>query len=1227
MSTVLLRPRKRDRLIQTLRFRRSTSPGNAQPSSSNALTLRTSLRAGLRTESAGTNTPSTTPHTILVTQLNATVRLSSASKSTDLAGNAQPESATTTSTTETQGLWLDALHSLSEAEQLAIQSLQPTLDTEQPLPKKMDDLLQLTKEFKQIGDIASNVDPIHAGLPWAGIRFLLQAAIGEHEQMGFLVTAIEKLSYLMNRGAIYERLYPPGTIPEHVMKCLEEALVQLYSVMFQIIALCHRRFAENTSKRAFHAILNPDEVSTLLDKCERLEVRVEHEAQNCERTRSQEVDAVTRRLLEFLEKPILRIDERVLSFLEKMGDRERLEILDWTSNVFYGTHHETVKNKRTLDTCEWLLSHSRFQEWQEPSLSIIFWLRGTAGTGKTFLTSKVIDEVQSALKRDPNQGFAFFYCKRNEPGRGDPLSVLKAYVRQLSTIAGDSHSIQRSVKQFYNEARQRASQLTMNDCKKLLLDFINIYPQTTLILDALDECESQSRVELIEIFECLLSEAEEAKNPLKIFISSRPDDDIKRKLKHHANIEITATDNHEDITRFVGSRISKHPTWHMTVDSELQKKNCGNITRQKFQWAFLQLEQLLTLDLKEDILDRLGKLPDDLIQTYDEIYNSMTKVERRIADRAFQWVMCACKPLETKELLPAICQDENSDTLKPLSGLDEDLVLKYCHNLLVIDSARQVWIPSHLSVIEYFENHLWSQSQANCLVASVCLLLLNNTVLYDREEKWVISKGSAPGHANQYLLAEGDSGRDDPLLDQGFKNLSLYARHYWPIHTREIDTTENKKRLSILLECFLGLPTDSSAEYRCWHRMVTKEENKLPGSSVWRYPLLPRSLESVSISSFAFCAFALDTVLPTWHDFNWVKLDNRTKYGDTYLSLAASVSNSVTTCRHLVKHGAEVNMQTANSYGSALAAAVFGNKKEIVKLLIKEGAEVDKELQYGNYGSALAAAALGWRGNEVVELLIKEGAEVNKELQHGDYGSALAAAAAANWGRKKVVKLLVEEGGADVNAKLQYGKYRSALHAAKRKKKHSVVELLINYGVKEEEESEEEESEEEESEEEESEEEEADEDSLAWIEADLLGKRFQVTCSGVAPEGFKGSGYDDYAFRSYGVIDHTQCRKKLKVSNAYVSGMKEDLKLTGNDLNLLTTYWIIGYIIGQFPSQTAMSKIRPSIWLPAMEIIWSILTICVAGTKNIETVYALVLRIFTPRIVIATDWQDVEKEL
>jgi hypothetical protein len=42
------------------------------------------------------------------------------------------------------------------------------------LREEADKVLLWLDRFKQVGDIAVNADPIHAGLPWAGIRLLLE---------------------------------------------------------------------------------------------------------------------------------------------------------------------------------------------------------------------------------------------------------------------------------------------------------------------------------------------------------------------------------------------------------------------------------------------------------------------------------------------------------------------------------------------------------------------------------------------------------------------------------------------------------------------------------------------------------------------------------------------------------------------------------------------------------------------------------------------------------------------------------------------------------------------------------------------------------------------------------------------------------------------------------------------------------------------------------------------
>jgi hypothetical protein len=42
------------------------------------------------------------------------------------------------------------------------------------LHKKAESVVKWLDRFKEVGDIIANVDPVHVGLPWAGVRFLLE---------------------------------------------------------------------------------------------------------------------------------------------------------------------------------------------------------------------------------------------------------------------------------------------------------------------------------------------------------------------------------------------------------------------------------------------------------------------------------------------------------------------------------------------------------------------------------------------------------------------------------------------------------------------------------------------------------------------------------------------------------------------------------------------------------------------------------------------------------------------------------------------------------------------------------------------------------------------------------------------------------------------------------------------------------------------------------------------
>ncbi|KAF2184029.1 MFS general substrate transporter [Zopfia rhizophila CBS 207.26] len=76
------------------------------------------------------------------------------------------------------------------------------------------------------------------------------------------------------------------------------------------------------------------------------------------------------------------------------------------------------------------------------------------------------------------------------------------------------------------------------------------------------------------------------------------------------------------------------------------------------------------------------------------------------------------------------------------------------------------------------------------------------------------------------------------------------------------------------------------------------------------------------------------------------------------------------------------------------------------------------------------------------------------------------------------------------------------------------------------------------------------------------------------------------------------------INNAYVSGMKEELSLNGNQYSLFGTFYNLGYLVFQIPSLLLLS--RPKIakyYLPTMEVLWSIVTFCQSQMRNEHDIY------------------------
>lgn len=114
--------------------------------------------------------------------------------------------------------------------------------------------------FKQVGDAAVQYDPVHAALPWAGVRFLLQVgdilnskritkrsqiAINDSDKFSFVVESAASIGEIICRYAVFEDVYLQS--PSSAADELQRALVTFYAAIMIYLSKVKSYFEQNSS--------------------------------------------------------------------------------------------------------------------------------------------------------------------------------------------------------------------------------------------------------------------------------------------------------------------------------------------------------------------------------------------------------------------------------------------------------------------------------------------------------------------------------------------------------------------------------------------------------------------------------------------------------------------------------------------------------------------------------------------------------------------------------------------------------------------------------------------------------------------------------------------------------------------------------------------------------------------------------------------------------------------
>ncbi|KAB5536158.1 hypothetical protein GE09DRAFT_1176634 [Coniochaeta sp. 2T2.1] len=825
----------------------------------------------------------------------------------------------------------------------------------------------------------------YAALAWSA---LLTSGTTQNEAM---LKGFNSIGDVQVYWRICEETYLQSEHRQHYQR-LVEPLAKLYSyiIEYQARVICHLSRAQLS--RAWQSVAGwkdwdrAAEIDKLSKDCSGCIVQL-NEGEIRERWKCQLQDIQQSRTILGEIRGILERGGRQTQRIYE-DQKERALLQDLASD------YEGYKNfnpQKVEGTCEWFLNDDRFRKWRDSNTSSLLWVSAGPGCGKSVLSRALIDEHRLSTKVTTSTVCHFFF-KDGDDRRMYSTNALCAILHQLfaqdptgSLIGGalPSH------KNYGEKLTQNFSELW-----RILLECVRSSDtgEVVCILDALDECDRNSREELInklKDFYCQPHHLSHSSSKLRFLITSRPYDDLEAYFGNFLTtkyLRFDGDDKSADIGReinlVIDERVNQVMVTFAADDRHKISERLKSMENRTYLWLYL------IFDIVKENLSRYGKrsgierllsdIPSQVSEAYEKILSRSQDEEQ--TDTLLRLILAAARPLTLDEANVALT--------------------------LALQKPRYEFYTS-------VESDLWPRDNFRSTVKNLCGLFIS---VYDSKLSFIHQT------AREFLTNSKQKGKWEGRLNmpKSHSTMSLLCLHYLllPDLTTQLQNSPGSQEHSFLPYAAVHWPSHYISQEDGIADRTRKDARALCNvfneASVWA----PKYFELRGIS---------------WQDWTDLALAS-------YLALRLVVKDI------LAKEEISIDTQ-GGLYGTALQAASAEGHNDIVEMLLDMGADVNA--QGGRYGTALqAAAAEGYKEmaasteghKEIVEILLGRDASVN--TQGGRYRTALQAASA--YGHKEIVEILLDE-GADVHA--QGGRYRTALQAASAEGHKEIVEILLDKGA------------------------------------------------------------------------------------------------------------------------------------------------------------------------------------
>ncbi|GIC93698.1 Pfs, NACHT and Ankyrin domain protein [Aspergillus udagawae] len=304
-------------------------------------------------------------------------------------------------------------------------------------------------------------------------------------------------------------------------------------------------------------------------------------------------------------------------------------------------------------TCQWFLSHPDYQAWLNPEKLTqhhgFLWISGKPGAGKSTIMKFAYSRMKSKSRNKHAITASFFFNARGEYLEKSISGMYRSLLLQLLEGYPDLQAVLDD---------SDINSQTQNGCpsldvlKSLFHSAVSALGQRsfTCFVDALDECDEQQVVDMVQYFEDMAEQSTNNGILLRICFSSRhyPYIAIRRGMRLTLEDQIG---HGEDLATYVASRLQiEDPVILEDLQTQLLRKAAG-----VFMWLVLVVD-ILNKEYRHNGLalrKRLAELPSDLSELFKDILRR-DKENMAGLRLCILWILLAKRPLQPQEFYHAL---------------------------------------------------------------------------------------------------------------------------------------------------------------------------------------------------------------------------------------------------------------------------------------------------------------------------------------------------------------------------------------------------------------------------------------------------------------------------------------------------------------------------------------------------------------------------------------------